>query len=111
MIILNCVASLSELDDLVRSAKENGYKDLTLLKCTSSYPVTPEGTNLFTIPHMKELFKCNVGLSDHTIGIGVAVTSVSLGAMVIEKNILLCPEQMAGWTQHFPWNQQKWPSL
>jgi len=62
---------------------------LTLLKCTSSYPATPEGTNLLTIPHMKELFKCNVGLSDHTLGIGAAVASVALGATVIEKHFTL----------------------
>lgn len=89
MIILNCMASLSELDDLVRTAKENGCQDLTLLKCTSSYPATPKGTNLLTIPHMKELFKCNVGLSDHTLGIGAAVASVALGATIIEKHFTL----------------------
>ena len=89
MIVSTGMASLSELDDLVRTAKENGCQDLTLLKCTSSYPATPEGTNLLTIPHMKELFKCNVGLSDHTFGIGAAVASVALGATVIEKHFTL----------------------
>ena len=89
MIVSTGMASISELDDLVRTAKENGCKDLTLLKCTSSYPATPEGTNLLTIPHMKELFKCNVGLSDHTLGIGAAVASVALGATVIEKHFTL----------------------
>ena len=89
MIVSTGMASLSELDDLVRTAKENGCHDLTLLKCTSSYPATPEGTNLLTIPHMKELFKCNVGLSDHTLGIGAAVASVALGATVIEKHFTL----------------------
>ena len=89
MIVSTGMASLSELDDLVRTAKENGCQDLTLLKCTSSYPATPEGTNLLTIPHMKELFKCNVGLSDHTLGIGAAVASVALGATVIEKHFTL----------------------
>lgn len=83
------MASVAELDELVRTARENGSKDLTLLKCTSSYPSTPEGTNLLTIPHMRELFKCKVGLSDHTLGIGVAVASVSLGASVIEKHFTL----------------------
>lgn len=83
------MASVSELDDLVKTARENGCTDLTLLKCTSSYPATPEGTNLMTIPHMKELFKCKVGLSDHTLGIGVAVASVALGAEVIEKHFTL----------------------
>lgn len=89
MIVSTGMASLSELDDLVRTAKENGCNDLTLLKCTSSYPATPEDTNLLTIPHMKELFKCNVGLSDHTLGIGAAVASVALGATVIEKHFTL----------------------
>lgn len=89
MIVSTGMASLSELDDLVRTAKENGCHDLTLLKCTSSYPATPKGTNLLTIPHMKELFKCNVGLSDHTLGIGAAVASVALGATVIEKHFTL----------------------
>ena len=89
MIVSTGMASLSELDDLVRTAKENGCQDLTLLKCTSSYPATPEGTNLLTIPHMKELFKCNVGLSDHTLGIGAAVASVALGVTVIEKHFTL----------------------
>lgn len=89
MIVSTGMASISELYDLVRTAKENGCQDLTLLKCTSSYPATPEGTNLLTIPHMKELFKCNVGLSDHTLGIGAAVASVALGASVIEKHFTL----------------------
>lgn len=80
------MTTVAELDDLVRNARENGCKDLTLLKCTSSYPSTPEGTNLLTIPHMKQLFNCNVGLSDHTLGIGVAVAAVALGADIIEKH-------------------------
>lgn len=83
------MASIAELDDLVRTARENGCTDLTLLKCTSSYPSTPEGTNLLTIPHMQELFECKVGLSDHTLGIGAAVASVALGASVIEKHFTL----------------------
>ena len=89
MVVSTGMASLSELDDLVRTARENGCQDLTLLKCTSSYPATPEGTNLLTIPHMKELFKCNVGLSVHTLGIGAAVASIALGAIVIEKHFTL----------------------
>ena len=83
------MATVAELDDLVRTARENGCTDLTLLKCTSSYPATPEGTNLRTIPHMKELFCCRVGLSDHTLGIGAAVASIALGATVIEKHFTL----------------------
>jgi N-acetylneuraminate synthase len=60
-----------------------------LLKCTSTYPATPENTNLQTIPHMRELFGCEVGLSDHTLGVGAAVASVALGATVIEKHFTL----------------------
>lgn len=89
MIVSTGMASVGELQELVDTARENGCKDLTLLKCTSSYPATPEGSNLLTIPHMKELFKCNVGLSDHTLGIGAAVASVVLGAKVIEKHFTL----------------------
>ena len=89
LIVSTGMTSVSELDDLVRTARENGCTDLTLLKCTSSYPSSPEGTNLRTIPHMRELFRCDVGLSDHTLGIGVAVASVALGATVIEKHFTL----------------------
>ncbi|MED1440198.1 N-acetylneuraminate synthase family protein, partial [Aeribacillus composti] len=59
------------------------------LKCTSTYPASPENTNILTIPHMRELFDCQVGLSDHTMGVGVAVASVALGATVIEKHFTL----------------------
>ena len=83
------MASVAELDEMVRTAKENGCEDLTLLKCTSSYPAMPEEINLKTIPHMKKLFNCRVGISDHTLGIGVAVASVALGATVIEKHFTL----------------------
>ena len=83
------MASVAELDDLVCTARGNGCEDLTLLKCTSNYPASPEGTNLRTIPHMKQLFHCRVGLSDHTLGIGAAVSSIALGATVIEKHFTL----------------------
>ena len=83
------MTTVAELSDLVRTVRENGCTDLTLLKCTSSYPASPEGTNLRTIPHMRELFGCAVGLSDHTLGIGAAVASVALGAVVIEKHFTL----------------------
>lgn len=89
MIVSTGMASVAELDELVRTVRENGCQDLTLLKCTSSYPSTPEGTNLLTIPHMQELFRCKVGLSDHTLGLGAAVASVALGASVIEKHFTL----------------------
>ena len=83
------MTTVSELADFVQTARDNGCTDLTLLKCTSSYPSSPEGTNLRTIPHMREMFGCDVGVSDHTLGIGVAVASVALGATVIEKHFTL----------------------
>ena len=89
MIISTGMASIAELDDTVRAAREAGCKDLILLKCTSTYPATANNTNILTIPHMRELFGCEVGLSDHTMGIGVAVASVALGATVIEKHFTL----------------------
>ncbi|WP_088242264.1 pseudaminic acid synthase [Calothrix rhizosoleniae] len=90
MIISIGMATIAELDETVRTAREAGCQDLILLKCTSTYPATPENTNLLTIPHMRDLFNVHVGLSDHTMGIGVAVASVGLGATVIEKHFTLC---------------------
>ncbi len=89
LIISTGMASIAELDDTVRAAREAGCKDLILLKCTSTYPATASNTNILTIPHMRELFDCEVGLSDHTMGMGVSVASAALGATVIEKHFTL----------------------
>jgi sialic acid synthase SpsE len=67
LIISTGMATVAELDEAVCAAREAGCKDLVLLKCTSTYPATPENTNIRTIPHMRELFGCEVGLSDHTM--------------------------------------------
>jgi len=89
IIISTGMATISDLDETVRTARQYGCKDLILLKCTSTYPASAENTNIITIPHMKEMFGCEVGLSDHTMGIGVSVASVALGATVIEKHFTL----------------------
>lgn len=89
MIISTGMATVAELDETVRAAREVGCEDLVLLKCTSTYPATPDNTNLLTIPHLRELFGVQVGLSDHTMGVGAAVASVALGARVIEKHFTL----------------------
>lgn len=89
LIISTGMATVSELDETVRAARAAGCRDLVLLKCTSTYPATPDNTNLLTIPHMRDLFGCQVGLSDHTMGIGAAVASVAMGATVIEKHFTL----------------------
>ncbi|MEH2219450.1 MAG: pseudaminic acid synthase [Nostoc sp.] len=89
MIISTGMATISELDETVRTAQEAGCRDLILLKCTSTYPAKPKDTNLLTISHLRDLFNVQVGLSDHTMGIGVAVASVGLGATFIEKHFTL----------------------
>jgi N-acetylneuraminate synthase len=83
------MATIAELDESVQAAREAGCRDLVLLKCTSTYPSTPENTNLLTIPHMRDLFGCQIGLSDHTMGIGASVAATALGATVIEKHFTL----------------------
>lgn len=89
VIMSTGVASVADLDESVKVLRANGCKDLILLKCTSTYPATPETTNLLTIPHMRQLFDVPVGLSDHTMGIGAAVAAVALGAVVLEKHVTL----------------------
>jgi N-acetylneuraminate synthase len=89
LIISTGMASLAELDETVRAARTAGCKDLVLLKCTSTYPATPQNTNILTIPHLRALFGCEVGLSDHTMGIGVSIAGVAMGATVIEKHFTL----------------------
>lgn len=89
LIISVGMASVAELDGTIRAAREGGCKDIILLKCTSTYPASPEDSNILTIPHMKELFGCQVGLSDHTLGVGAAIGAVALGATMVEKHFTL----------------------
>lgn len=89
MIISTGMASAAEIDDAVRTARKGGCTQVALLKCTSNYPATPENTNIRTIPNMRDTFGCEVGLSDHTMGNGVAVGAVALGATVVEKHFTL----------------------
>jgi N-acetylneuraminate synthase len=89
LIISTGMASIAEIAEAVETARTAGCQDLVLLKCTSTYPASPENSHLRTIPHMRDLFGCQVGLSDHTLGIGAAVAAVALGATVIEKHFTL----------------------
>lgn len=89
MIISTGMATVAEIDEAVRTARAEGCTQIVLLKCTSTYPATPENTNVRTIPHMRETFGCDVGLSDHTMGCGAAVAAVALGAVAIEKHFTL----------------------
>lgn len=89
IIMSTGMATVSELDEAVRAARAAGNQDLVLLKCTSTYPASAENSNLLTIPHLRHLFDCEVGLSDHTLGVGVSIAAVALGATVIEKHFTL----------------------
>jgi N-acetylneuraminate synthase len=89
IIMSTGMATLEELDEAVRAARNGGAKEIALLKCTSAYPALPEEMNLRTIPHLAETFGVPVGLSDHTLGISVPVAAVALGACIIEKHFTL----------------------
>ena len=89
MILSTGMASIGELDETVQTIRDAGCEQFILLKCTSTYPATPENSNVLTIPHMRKLFNCEVGLSDHTMGIGASVAAVAHGATVIEKHFTL----------------------
>lgn len=89
VIMSTGVSTQEDIEESIKVLKGAGCKQLIILKCTSTYPATPENTNLNTIPKFIELFKCVVGLSDHTMGIGASVAAVALGARVIEKHFTL----------------------
>ena len=89
VIVSTGMANLEDLFNLVQCLRDNGCEDFVLLKCTSSYPASPSDSHLRTIPHLRDLFNCHVGLSDHTLGIGAALASVAMGAVVIEKHFTL----------------------
>jgi pseudaminic acid synthase len=121
LIISTGMASLAEIEDAVRAAREAGCRDLILLKCTSTYPATPVNSNVLTVPHLRAMFGCEVGLSDHTMGVGAAVAAVAHGATVIEKHFTLRradggvdstfslePEEMAALVSE---TQRAWQSL
>ena len=90
VIMSTGISTILDIEESVQVLKDNGCKDICLLKCTSTYPATPENTNLNTIPVLQKVFPdCTIGLSDHTLGIGVSIASVALGARVIEKHFTL----------------------
>jgi N-acetylneuraminate synthase len=89
VIISTGMATLAEIDEAVTAARSAGCRELALLKCTSSYPASPESSNVAAIPQLRARFGCEVGLSDHTMGIGAAVASVALGATLIEKHVTI----------------------
>tara|TARA_B100000242_G_C43036676_1_gene483305 strand:+ start:158 stop:1201 length:1044 start_codon:yes stop_codon:yes gene_type:complete len=89
MILSTGMATISEIGEAVEVARTSGCVDLALLKCTSSYPASAANSNVVTIPEMRKIFNCEVGLSDHTLGLGAAIAAVSHGATLIEKHLTL----------------------
>ena len=89
MIMSTGMADIAEIHEAVDIARSNGCPNIILLKCTATYPAIPEDSNLKSIPVMRDVFDLQIGLSDHTLGIGVAVASVAMGATVIEKHVTL----------------------
>jgi pseudaminic acid synthase len=89
VIISSGMTSLEDMEEAVNTVKNAGCKELILLKCTSNYPASPEDSNILTIPDMRKHFKCQVGLSDHTMGIGASLAAIAHGATLIEKHFTL----------------------
>jgi pseudaminic acid synthase len=89
LIMSTGMASLSEIEEAVHTARRAGATEIALLKCTSAYPAPPGDMNLRTIPHLAQAFCVPVGLSDHSLGIAVPVAAVALGACIIEKHFTL----------------------
>jgi N-acetylneuraminate synthase len=87
VIISTGLANLQQIGEAVQTARDAGARDLILLKCTSNYPASPASANLRTLPYLRERFACEVGLSDHTLGVAVAIASIAQGATVIEKHV------------------------
>ena len=89
VIVSTGVSTMQDIEESVAVLKKAGCKNIILLKCTSTYPATPENTNLLTIPDMMNKYNCMIGLSDHTMGTGVSIAAVALGARVLEKHFTL----------------------
>ena len=89
MIISTGMATIGEINDALTTATIEDSNQAILLKCTSSYPSSPRNSNIISIPHMRQLFNCDIGLSDHTLGIGAPIAAVANGAVVIEKHFTL----------------------
>jgi len=82
-------ATIAQIGEALDCVKEEGVKDIILLKCTSEYPAPPDSINLKTIADMNDRFGCISGLSDHTMGISIPISSIAFGANVIEKHFVM----------------------
>lgn len=89
MVISTGIATPDDIELAVKTCKNAGNNDITLLKCTSAYPAPIEAANLMTMVDMKERYGVKVGLSDHSMGYDVAVAAVALGATLVEKHFIM----------------------
>lgn len=89
LIMSTGMATRTEIDEAVAAARRGGATQIALLKCTSGYPAPVEEMNLRTIPDMMQSFDLPIGLSDHTLDVGVPVAAVALGACIIEKHLTI----------------------
>ena len=89
IIVSTGMASLEELDEVINYIVNNGVSDFAILKCTSNYPASPSDSNLITIPNLRKIYDCEIGFSDHTLGLGASLAAIGLGATIIEKHFTL----------------------
>jgi pseudaminic acid synthase len=89
LLISTGATTWQEIEELVEVVQETGNQNLTLLVCTSSYPALPEDAHLRRIQTIRDHFDVQVGVSDHTLGVGVSIAAIALGATVVEKHITL----------------------
>ncbi|MBN1872019.1 MAG: pseudaminic acid synthase [Candidatus Omnitrophica bacterium] len=89
IILSSGMATEREIDEAVGQARKGGASEVILLKCVSNYPARPDEMNLRAIPEMRKIFKCPIGLSDHTLNIGTSITAVAYGAVMVEKHFTL----------------------
>ncbi len=110
MILSTGIASFDDIALAIETCRKEGNKDITLLKCTSSYPAPIEEANLSLMKSFEKDFDVKVGLSDHTLGITVPIVSVVLGATVIEKHFIL-DRNMGGPDAAFSLNPDEFASM
>lgn len=89
IIMSTGMASINEIEEAVNTLVKNNCDNYALLKCTSNYPCAPKDSNLETMNLLRDLFNCEVGFSDHTLGIGASIAAVARGASIIEKHFTL----------------------
>ena len=110
IIISTGIASVEDIELAIKTCKEAGNKDITILKCTSAYPADPEDANLITIPDIANKFAVKSGLSDHTMGIEAPMIAVALGATIIEKHFIL-DKKIGGADAHFSLDENEFKQM